>query len=557
MALSDNKAITSSTGDGGILVEKPLREVKNHNECSEENALPSKLDECSAGPGCPRCSNKGVSYYLAAKNSHKAKCIRAFIILLATVCAAYVCILSSRRYFYTWVQTVIERTDVHVSEIPFPAVTICPVKGLNLLRLEQEATSFLKLSTPQQRTDKDLQGLHMLLNTLNELMWPDMEQDMETMKMATTTPYQMSNKSLNVEQFLNDLASGTKTQEMQDKVDILNMLTDLNRFLYFLSFECEDIFVECTWKRAKISCCSVFRKLHTYRGLCYSFNSILVENPISTWPWVVSESGLQTGLRVIIKRGSFGQYYERVAAMVHDPKEIGSSDVNYMDSERIIITVNPLRFTADYDIHSVKPELRHCYFTSEQKNLGKSRNNCLRNCRMGFIERHCNCTYFFPVATKNATIETAVLPICKGSNLRCLYKYRDIILSTGNIIPETPSDYGEPRSFDCKCYPNCNYIQYRTTVNTDHMSRSSQGTDYIDLQVQYQHDTLFSYRSTLCFTLLDLIVSYGGIAGLFLGLSLVGIIEVLHDFIVSWKLRVQTKAAASNNKEKMNATKDN
>ncbi|XP_075163752.1 pickpocket 30 [Haematobia irritans] len=554
MALAENKVITNKATCDSLNSEKQLREVKNYNESFEQNVSSSKANEnnvAATGAICIRCTNKGVIYYLASNTSYKAKFIRAFIIVVATICAAYVCILSSRRYFYTWVQTVIERTDVHVSEIPFPAITICPVRGLNLLRLEQEATSFLKLPTQQRKTDKELHELHMLLNTLNELMWPNMENmDIETFRMATTPSYH-PNQTLNVQHFLETLASGLQVETQDYKIDILRDTlapAELNRLLYFLSFECEDIFAECTWKRAKISCCSIFRKLHTYRGVCYSFNSILVENPVPSWPWVVAESGLQTGLRAILKRGSFGQYYERVAAMVHDPKEIGSSDINYMDSERVVITVNPLRFTADSDIHSVKPELRHCYFTSELKLLGKSRSNCIRNCRMEFIERHCNCTYFFPVATKNATIQPAVMPICRVSNLKCIYKYRDTILSTGNIIQENEED-GPPQSWDCKCYPNCNYIQYRTTVNTDHGVTTSRGTDYIDLQVQYQHDTLFSYRSSLCFTLLDLIVSYGGIAGLFLGLSLVGIIEVLHDVIVCWKLKTQKKVAMPNNKE--------
>lgn len=65
-------------------------------------------------------------------------------------------------------------------------------------------------------------------------------------------------------------------------------------------------------------------------------------------------------------------------------------------------------------------------------------------------------------------------------------------------------DEVEFNTLDCKCYPNCNYIQYRTMVNTDNTG-AGHGRDYIDLQVQYQHDTLFSYRSTLCFNLLDLI----------------------------------------------------
>ncbi|XP_061390914.1 pickpocket protein 19 [Musca vetustissima] len=547
MALSETIPITTTTNI--LNSQKQSLEMTNHRESLQQKD-PSFSGETVLGEtektNCPRCTNRGVSYYMATNHSPKGKCFRAFIVLLATACAAYVCLLSSRRYFHTWVQTVIERTDVHVSEIPFPAVTICPVKGLNLLRLEQEATTFLGATTTQEQqrqqqqqqheriTDKELQDLHMLLNTLNELMWPSMNHVDGATSDAEKIMQHQSNQTMNViEEFLESLTpSSASSRKVPNVVANLKNIIDLGELMSFLSFECEDIFAECVWRRVKMPCCDLFRKVHTYKGICYSFNSILVENPIPSWPWVMAESGLHSGLRVHIKRGSIGRYYEKVAVMVHDPTEFGSTDVTYMDSERVVITVNPLRFTADYDIHTLKPELRHCYFTNELKLLGKGRGNCIRNCRLKYIERYCNCTYFFPVAIKR----DESLPICKAPNLKCIYSHRDIIWSTANVIQESP-DGIHFQTHDCQCYPNCNYIQYRTAINTDHSTNMDRASELIDLTVQYQHDTLFSYRSSLCFTLLDLIVSYGGIAGLFLGFSLIGVIEVLHDFIILRKCR--------------------
>lgn len=216
--------------------------------------------------------------------------MRAFIVLLATACAAYVCLLSSRRYFHSWVQTVIERTDVHVSEIPFPAVTICPVKGLNLLRLEQEATTFLGTTKQQHQqslaTDKELHDLHMLLNTMNELMWPDIENTADTVTTlnAKEEVLHHSNQSLPVvEHFLESFALGNDSSETMDVEDAVKTKIDLDDLLAFLSFECEDIFAECTWRRVKMPCCQLFHKIHTYKGICYSFNSILVEVSMILW----------------------------------------------------------------------------------------------------------------------------------------------------------------------------------------------------------------------------------------------------------------------------------
>ncbi|KAM7359503.1 pickpocket 30 [Cochliomyia hominivorax] len=448
---------------------------------------------------CKHCKDKGVNNYLADNNSEKGKYLRVLVIILATICTIYVCLLSSRRYFNSWVQTVIESTDVHVSEISFPAVTICPVKGINVLRLQNINTARTFDATFPPLNEQEMQELHLLLQTFNDVLWPPLVYNNNDDTHRYQQRHNNKSKSLKTETLLEHMAANEKTNRLA--------LFDLKKLFFFLTFDCEDIFAECTWRRTK--------------------------DPIPTWPWVVSDSGLQTGLQVLLKRSSIGNYFEKVATMIHDPNEIGTSDIIYLNGESVVITVNPLRFTSDNDIRSVKPEFRHCYFTNELKLLGKSRSNCMRNCRLLYIERNCNCTYNLPVGVRSS------LPRCRVSDLKCIYKHRSALLTTGNVLEEN-IDEVEFNTLECKCYPNCNYIQYRTMVNTDNTG-TSHSKNYIDLQVQYQHDTLFSYRSTLCFNLLDLIVSYGGIAGLFLGLSLVGIIELLHDFIVCWKIRRQRK----------------
>lgn len=104
---------------------------------------------------------------------------------------------------------------------------------------------------------------------------------------------------------------------------------------------------------------------------------------------------------------------------------------------------------------------------------------------------------------------------------------------------------------DCKCYPNCNHIQYHASIYTDRLYGKQDGISFLEVDVYIQEETLFSYRSTLHITFLDLIgrfyiplhllsdicfsfgctVSYGGIAGLILGISVVGGINAIMDRI--------------------------
>jgi len=91
---------------------------------------------------------------------------RIFLKLLAAVLTIYVCILSSERYFMYWVQTTIERTDVHISEIAFPAITICPTH-LNLANFNGTNKKHIELNR-----------LNRLYNLVNAIQWNTRPEDL-------------------------------------------------------------------------------------------------------------------------------------------------------------------------------------------------------------------------------------------------------------------------------------------------------------------------------------------------------------------------------------------
>lgn len=77
------------------------------------------------------------------------------------------------------------------------------------------------------------------------------------------------------------------------------------------------------------------------------------------------------------------------------------------------------------------------------------------------------------------------------------------LFSMSNIIEES-EDYVF-NTTDCKCFPNCDHIQYHASIYTDHVGGQEQNHSYIEVDVFFQEETLFSYRSTLYITFLDLI----------------------------------------------------
>lgn len=83
----------------------------------------------------------------------------------------------------------------------------------------------------------------------------------------------------------------------------------------------------------------------------------------------------------------------------------------------------------------------------------------------------------------------------------------DALGSSGNIlIPLTADDdeTSEAGLYDCQCYQNCNYVQYKPTVHVASGIEDDENRT-IELHVHFNQDTLFSYRTSFIFTFLDLL----------------------------------------------------
>ncbi|KAH8416658.1 hypothetical protein KR222_001738, partial [Zaprionus bogoriensis] len=413
---------------------------------------------------------------------------RLFLQMLAALLTVYVCVLSSERYFMYWVQTTIERTDVHVSEIAFPAITICPthltLNNLNGTSIEEE---------------QELNRRIKLFNYVQEILWNKVMND--------------QTKSRNIDPFmdLNNIS-------LNDVMGIINA-----------EFKCEDLFLQCKWRRRIVDCCSIFRPF----GLgitCFTFNSLFAYGADSTWPWSVAGAGFLSGLNIMLNRNVAEHRVESLGVIVQEPDQYLGTSVTYSSDDRIVIPLQPLRFTAETAVKARPVNMRYCYFTDELEN-GESRSECIHKCHIKYITDMCKCHYQLPIQMKSLgqNANTTITRRCSIKDLPCFQKHKVSLFSMRNIIEE--SDDFVFNTTDCQCYPNCNHIQYHASIYTDRLSGQEHNHSFLELDVFFQDETLFSYRSTLHITMLDLIVSFGGIAGLFLGLSVVGAINGLIDRI--------------------------
>ncbi|KAH8384145.1 hypothetical protein KR009_012239, partial [Drosophila setifemur] len=400
--------------------------------------------------------------------------------ILFAVATVYVCILSSERYFYFWVQTTIERTDMHVSEIDFPAVTIIP--------MNYTTDNF---SLKSDRFSK-------AYNLYQSVIW------------KTPQSHHLREE---------DFAAFPEFKDL-----------DLRKWGVSASWQlnCRFFFSECKWRQKPMNCCDLFRSGKTFSGYAYVFNSILSDDADKTWPWTVAASGAASGLVVKINRQQ-GQFtLNTLGVIIHEPDQYLGMSIDYSQEDRIVVPVEPLHFTAETDVRARPLQMRRCYFENEI--MGRSRSECIYKCHLKYLVEKCRCVLPMAAIAKDTLVSTdenqtetlsnSELTPCGIKDLVCVYNHKFSFFSMSNIIEESRENVFTTK--DCGCFPQCEHTQYHTSTYTERLGSVNSYASEIEIDVYFQEETLFSYRSMLRFTLIDLMVSYGGIAGLIMGVSVLG-----------------------------------
>ncbi|XP_017083263.2 pickpocket protein 19 [Drosophila eugracilis] len=410
--------------------------------------------------------------------------------IIAALCTVYVSILSSERYFYYWVQTSIERTDMHVSEIDFPAVTIIPLNFTSL------------------HTSNKSQQFSKVYNLVQSVIWQ--------------TPMSARLTEENFTEFSD-----------YDNWNIRN--SDITKSW---QMNCKYFFTECQWRRKAMNCCEIFSAGKTFNGFAFEFNSLLSSGRNEAWK--VAASGSYSGLYVKIKRQHSQFIVNSLGVIVHEPTQYLGMSIDYSSEDRIVVPVEPLHFTAEAEVRARPVQMRRCYFGNEISQRNQSRSECIYKCHFKYIFEKCNCTFDWNdkdgskkknVADAKGSSSTRT---CGISDFACFNKHKLSLLSMSNIIEESRDNIFT--TYDCGCFPECNHTQYHTSTYTEKLSTHTAHATEIEIDVYFQEETLFSYRSMLRFTLIDLMVSYGGIAGLIMGISVLGCFNTFLDHFACCRL---------------------
>ncbi|KAI5714322.1 hypothetical protein M8J76_015121 [Diaphorina citri] len=397
--------------------------------------------------------------------------------------------------------TTIHTTMYQYANTGFPSVTLCQASRIDWDRVEQ-----LNLSSYSTEVQADI---HRLLKVLSTLKFGQ----------------------------FNDLHRVRRLKHFEQ----LNQL-DLNDLLYNTQHSCADIFadLQCWWRTTFLNCCDIFEPQKSLYGYCLAFNSDVSE--------ISKEASLHYGLedsrsywldatltprpRRAANHGPWSGLRFTIELIITDPS-------NHPFESGIFIPVNTLGDVSIWGdaiqtsarVSELSRTKRTCLFAWDETKLSRGylRENCKVHCIQDAMLTHCGCVPHFLFYILDE--EKEHLPACNVEGMLCLAKHRDYF---NNFLPERPRQAKSELRHDevgiyCDCPDNCKSQNYISKLV---ISKDAQSPSQLVLDIHYETPHCILYETDIIFGFLDALVAYGGIAGLFLGASVLSLMEIGFEIVL-------------------------
>uniref|UniRef100_A0A182J1K5 Pickpocket n=1 Tax=Anopheles atroparvus TaxID=41427 RepID=A0A182J1K5_ANOAO len=299
---------------------------------------------------------------------------------------------------------------------------------------------------------------------------------------------------------------------------------------------CTELFSGCQWNGKPFDCCRYFRPIQTSVGSCYVLNSLqTVEKYGKDWLLLEVDKVSPEGVLLLSYNLAASTHIMNEEDIPHILlTSLAFSQISPGYSQTIFMTLQDI--VNDPLVRSVDIDVRRCRFPDE--NFRKngypqySYSVCVTECLKAAQIRLCNCTHH------NNLLEESDLA-CGYKGIQCLDE-RSLIAPATKMLQPWRTD-----GLVCHCHPSCNekqiHIVGKESEMLDHHQRS--------VAIKLMGIPTQRYRRQIVREDIDVVVSIGGILGLFTGASLLSMAEFCYFFTARFIYNIVADDADDDTKE--------
>ncbi|XP_065222143.1 pickpocket protein 19-like [Planococcus citri] len=489
---------------------------------------------------CNNLSFHGLSHFVDSERSVAEKFFWGCLFVGAVIGAVTSIRLIWLNFIQSVTETVVETTYYKYSHVAFPAVIICESSRVDWSRALQ----------------------------LNETNVPEM--DNETKPAILDLLQALAGIEFGEFDRFEVLREHKHLLPKLQTIKISDLLLKFNKpSLFLLLLEpiqvkksCEELFIgKCWWRSHYIDCCTVFELSKSEFGYCYAFNSdlseyskklSLAEEGIESYwrdpdgvlrPRRTGSRGQWSGLRVTVHTPPAGLLTPRndikagLKVFVGEPRSfVMGGEITVAAGQYGNVHIWGDRLYSTDRLRLMDSRKRQCLYSNEDTALGLEY-YLRQNCKMDCYKYH---TYKY--------YNNPAYPPCTVEDLLCLSDHNSIF---NNMLPPFAQAFFEPNETGmmCDCKADCTHQMYIAEITIAEESNSSHE---VMLDIHFRQSTCILYRTDVTFSLLDLLVAFGGCTGLFLGGSLLSCVELLYFLTLrlyfqwkSWKTSTSTVGSAT------------
>ncbi|EDW80549.1 uncharacterized protein Dwil_GK11507 [Drosophila willistoni] len=528
---------------------------------------------------CSHTSIHGVQYL----GEHPRPIREKVFWLCVFVASIYCCSTLINNAYTKWTETPVivsfAEKSTPVWNIPFPAVTICS-ETKRILKPKGNGTSY-----------------RSLYNQFNEYM-----QQSRIFKPENITPSELEE----FRTLLHVCNSQIVDQDMPliagDDLDYLNvlerMLPPFERYFFY-----------CRWLSRFNECDKFFTKTLTEEGICYTFNGLRPTDiyredtyqyhiekqmetkawnstrakhlpwsletgypptsDVETYPARVLSAGARSGIFMALQ--SFKQEVDYACrgpvqgfkVILHAPDDVPQVSKQFVRipmGKEVLIAVKPSMITTSSGIAEYDPLRRQC-FLSHERSLRffkvYTESNCQLECLVNFTLTRCGCVKFSMPRDMN-------MPVCGEDKIYCYDRAeRELLVREFQRVRalNMASD-GDQIGVEtaCNCMPACTSLAYNTEISQanfdlDEMLLAEGDTEFMQeypgsqmsrLSIYFKQSQFITSKRSELYGITDFLANCGGIFGLFMGFSILSMVEMWYHFTLrfwsNWKhlARVRT-----------------